>query len=90
MQNRRIFNEKLFEVKERIQTFDVSVVPSPDPIRAQNTTLNEIPTAGALANLMTQLRMDKPSEKKSVSFANWEQFSITDTQRLLANNGFEK
>ncbi|CAF3436539.1 unnamed protein product [Rotaria socialis] len=54
------------------------------------TTTRTSPSQGALAHLMSQFRIDKQSETMSISLANLEKLSITDTQRLLAENGLEK
>lgn len=53
-----------------------------------NLTMNT--SSSALTHLMSQFRMDKAADPMPISLANWEKLSITDTQRLLAENGLEK
>ncbi|CAF0737919.1 unnamed protein product [Rotaria sordida] len=79
---------------ERKPTVSPSKKPAPPP--QPSSTINETTTTtsnappGALAHLMSQFRIDKPSEAKPILSTNLEKMSITDTQHLLAENGLEK
>jgi hypothetical protein len=84
--------------------FVLAAAPPPQPI--QSPPLPTVPAAAAstispetaaspsgnvLVQLMSQFRMEKPGEPKAVvATTNWEKMSITETQRLLADNGLEK
>jgi hypothetical protein len=69
-------------------------VPPPEPPRS--STANETitsrmsPPPHALVHLMSQFRMDKAAEPKSMSLATLEKMSLRDTQHLLTENGLEK
>lgn len=73
--------------------------PPPEPSRPSSSpsrttaAANESttsPPSSAIAHLMSQIRMDKPSEPMPTSLKNLEKMSITETQRLLAENGLDK
>lgn len=94
----------ILDFRSKISTFDLVVSPTeaprppPVPIPAArttspttsetNSTMNT--SSSALTHLMSQFRMDKVADPMPISLANWEKLSITDTQRLLAENGLEK
>lgn len=71
-------------------------VPPPEPPRSASSTSNETittstsPPANALVHLMSQFRMDKPSEPMPMSLSILEKMSLRDTQNLITENGLDK
>ncbi|CAF1161959.1 unnamed protein product [Rotaria sp. Silwood1] len=79
---------------EKKPTVPPSKKPAPPPqpsstINETTTTISNAPS-GALVHLLSQFRMDKASGPMPISLTNLEKMSVTDTQRLLADNGLEK
>ncbi|CAF4901387.1 unnamed protein product, partial [Rotaria sp. Silwood1] len=79
---------------EKKPTVPPSKKPAPPPqpsstINETTTTISNAPS-GALVHLLSQFRMDKASGPMPISLKNLEKMSVTDTQRLLADNGLEK
>ncbi len=68
--------------------------PPPEPPRpsSASASVNERATSppSAVVHLMSQFRMDKASEPMPITLKTLEKMSITETQRLLADNGLEK
>jgi len=71
-------------------------VPEPPRSSSSSSTANETitsrmsPPPNAIVHLMSQFRMDKAAEPKSMSLATLEKMSLRDTQHLLTENGLEK
>ncbi len=98
MQRKRNHRKKVYFIRipRTLLYFLFLVAPPPEPPRpssvAATATVNERATSpsSAIVHLMSQFRMDKASEPMPITLKTLEKMSITETQRLLADNGLEK